>query len=58
MKQEPELIDLFAMIALPAIIQTYHGESCESAALTAYDYANEMMLARKQYINSKGDNRE
>ena len=58
MKQEPELIDIFAMIALPAVIRTYKGEDCESAALTAYEYAHAMMEARQKFINSEGERDE
>lgn len=48
--EEPKLIDLFAMLALPAVINAFKGEECDSAALTAYEYAEEMMKARKKYI--------
>jgi len=55
MKEEPQLIDIFAMFALMGIIQTYRGEDCESAALTAYEYANEMIEARKFHVQEKRD---
>jgi hypothetical protein len=48
--EEPKLIDVFAMLALPAVINAFKGEDCESAALTAYEYAEEMMKARQQYV--------
>jgi hypothetical protein len=49
--EEPKLIDLFAMLALPAVINAFKGEDCESAALTAYEYAEEMIRAREKYVN-------
>jgi hypothetical protein len=52
MNEEPQLIDLIAMIALPAVIQAFRGEDCESAAETAYEYAYEMMKAREKYLNN------
>jgi hypothetical protein len=55
--EEPKLIDIFALLALHAVIKAYPGEDCESAALTAYDFAEEMMKARKKYI-SKGKSDE
>jgi hypothetical protein len=48
--EEPKLIDVFAMLALPAVINAFKGEDCESAALTAYEYAEEMMKARQKYV--------
>jgi len=50
--EEPKLIDLFAMLALPAVINAFKGEDCDSAALTAYEYAEEMMKAREKYVNN------
>jgi hypothetical protein len=50
--EEPKLIDIFAMLALHAVIKAYPGEDCESAALTAYDFADEMMKAREKYVNN------
>lgn len=58
MKDEPELIDIFAMFALNAMIQAYRGESTQSAAETAYEYASEMMRARKFYQQSEGESDE
>jgi hypothetical protein len=49
--EEPKLIDLFAMLALPAVINAFKGEDCESAALTAYEYAEEMIRARERYVH-------
>lgn len=54
MKDEPRLIDLYAMFALPGLIVKYRGESPADASLAAYDYAAQMMKARKQF-NSEGD---
>jgi hypothetical protein len=50
--EEPKLIDIFAMLALHAVIKAYPGEDCESAALTAYDFADEMMKVREKYVNN------
>lgn len=58
MKDEPELIDIFAMFALNALIQGYKGESPQSAAESAYDYAAQMMKARKFYTPSEGEDHE
>lgn len=58
MNEEPQLIDIFAMFALNALIQGYKGESPQSAAESAYDYAAEMMKARKFYTPSTGDSDE
>jgi hypothetical protein len=55
MKHDPELIDIFAMVALPAVINAFRGEDTESAALTAYEYANEMMKAREKFLNTEGE---
>ena len=55
MSEEPQLIDLIAMIALPAVIVAFRGEDTESAALTAYEYAYEMMKAREKYVNPEGE---
>jgi hypothetical protein len=51
MTEEPQLIDVFAMFALIAVIHSFRGEDTESAALTAYEYANEMMKAREKYVS-------
>lgn len=57
MKDEPQLIDIFAMFALNALLQGFRGESPKSAAESAYDYAAEMMKARKFY-QSEGERNE
>jgi hypothetical protein len=41
------LRDIFAGLALTAIIIKYRGEDTESATITAYEYADAMMEARK-----------
>jgi hypothetical protein len=51
MIEEPKLIDIFAALALPAVINAFRGEDTESAALTAYEYAYEMMKAREKYVS-------
>jgi hypothetical protein len=55
MNDEPQLIDIIAMLALPAVIQAFRGEDCESAAETAYEYAYAMTKAREKYINPEGE---
>ena len=50
MQEEPELIDIIAIVALPAIINAFRGEDCESCAETAYEYAAEMLIARQKYV--------
>jgi len=46
--QDKEMLrDIFAGLALVGIIVKYGGEDTESASLTAYEYADQMMLARK-----------
>jgi hypothetical protein len=41
-----DLRDYFASKALQAIIQTYKGEDTESACITAYEYADNMLKVR------------
>jgi len=41
------LRDIFAGLALTAIIIRYRGEDTESATITAYEYSDAMMEARK-----------
>jgi len=43
-----DLRDYFAAQALQAIIIAYRGEDTESASVTSYEYADEMMKAREQ----------
>jgi hypothetical protein len=44
---EKDLRDCFAMFALLGIVFAHKGEDSESASLTAYDYADAMLKARK-----------
>lgn len=47
-EQDKEYLrDLFAGFALVGIIMKHRGEDGESAAKTAYEYADEMMEARE-----------
>jgi hypothetical protein len=47
-EQDKEMLrDVFAGLALVGIIVKYGGEDTESASLTAYEYADQMMLARE-----------
>lgn len=41
------LRDVFAGLALVGIIVKYGGEDTESASITAYEYADQMMKARE-----------
>jgi hypothetical protein len=43
---EEDLRDCFAMFALLGIVFAHKGEDAESASLTAYKYADEMLKAR------------
>ena len=46
--QDREMLrDIFAGLALNGIIIKYGGEDTESASITAYEYADQMMLARE-----------
>ena len=55
MKDEPQLIDIFAMFALNALLQGFKGESVESVAEASYDYAFEMMKVRKHFVKESED---
>ena len=47
-EQDKEMLrDVFAGLALVGLIVRYKGETTESASLTAYEYADEMMKARE-----------
>jgi hypothetical protein len=47
-EQDKEMLrDVFAGLALVGLIVRYRGEDTESASLTAYEYADEMMKARE-----------
>ena len=45
---EKDLRDCFAMFALIGIVSAHKGEDSESASLTAYEYADAMLEARKE----------
>lgn len=45
---EKDLRDCFAMFALLGIVFAHKGEDSESASLTAYEYADAMLEARKE----------
>ena len=54
-EQDKEYLrDLFAGFALVGIIMKHRGEDGESAAKTAYEYADEMMEAREGKDNEGG----
>jgi hypothetical protein len=44
---DQDLRDCFAMFAMMGIVIAHKGEDAESASLTAYKYADEMLKARK-----------
>ena len=47
-EQDKEMLrDVFAGLALVGIIVKYGGEDTESASITAYEYADQMMKARE-----------
>ena len=48
---EDDLRDCFAMFAMVGIIFAYRGEDSESTSITAYEYADAMLNARKQKDN-------
>lgn len=49
MKQEPELIDIFAMLALHAILRTAKKDAYpHDLARSAYDFAEAMMEEREE----------
>lgn len=58
MKQEPELIDLFAMFIVQGLLSAEEvGEySNEHVAEIAYRLANAMVRARVNFVNSEGEN--
>lgn len=45
---DSERRDYIALEILKLIIVTFRGEDTESAAITAYDYANQMIKARNE----------
>ena len=55
MKQEPQLIDIFAMFALQGILQTASkGAFPHDIARSAYEFAEAMMEERERF-NSEGE---
>ena len=60
MKDEPQLIDLFAMFIVQGLLSAEEvGEySNEHVAEISYMLADAMMQARKPYINSEGEKHE
>lgn len=47
-EQDKEMLrDVFAGLALVGLIVRYRGEDTESASISAYEYADEMMKARE-----------
>lgn len=47
-EQDKEMLrDVFAGLAMQAIIQAYKGEDTESTSITAYEYADAMLKARE-----------
>ena len=47
-EQDKEMLrDVFAGLALVGLIGRYRGEDTESATISAYEYADEMMKARE-----------
>jgi hypothetical protein len=57
MKTEPELIDIIAMLLLPALIQKQSkvAKSKIDFAYEAYEQAQAMMDVREDFINKWGD---
>lgn len=53
MKQEPELIDLFAMFAMVAERITRPAAMDSRIAKNAYELAEEMMQERKKYVEEQ-----
>jgi hypothetical protein len=51
MKQEPELIDIFALFAMQAILETAKkGVFPHDIARSAYEFAEAMMEERDNYV--------
>jgi hypothetical protein len=56
MKTEPELIDIIAMLLLPALIQKHKiVKSKIDIAYEAYEQAQAMMDVREDFINKGGN---
>ena len=50
-----ELRDYVAARVLPAIVLAFRGESVESAAITAFEYADAFLLARVGELEEDDD---
>ena len=57
MKSEPELIDIYAMFALMALMQkpSKVAKSKIDVAYEAYEQAQAMMDVREDFMNKRGD---
>jgi hypothetical protein len=57
MKTEPELIDIIAMLVLPALIQKQSkvAKSKIDIAYEAYEQAKAMVDVRQDFIDKRGD---
>jgi hypothetical protein len=57
MKSEPELIDIYAMFALMALLQkpSKVAKSKIDVAYEAYEQAQAMLDVREDFINKRGD---
>lgn len=57
MKTEPDLIDIIAMLVLPALIQRQSkvAKSKIDVAYEAYEQAQAMLDVREDFINKRGD---
>ena len=57
MKSEPELIDIYAMFALMALMQkpSKVAKSKIDVAYEAYEQAQAMLDVREDFVNKRGD---
>jgi hypothetical protein len=57
MKTEPDLIDIIAMLVLPALIQKQAkvAKSKIDIAYEAYEQAQAMLDVREDFVNKRGD---
>ena len=55
MKEEPELLDIFAMAALQGICASGSTMSNKGIVQEAYDLALHMMQERKHYVGEQDD---
>ena len=56
MKQEPELVDIFAMFAMYAFLMTAPKASSKAIACEAYEQAEAMMMERETRYSEGGRN--